>query len=192
MCNPLGGCVGHDDRVGSYPVEPIGDDHRSFWATAVIEPEELGIRHGSRRSQPIGAEYVSGGCPQAAEMALAYGIMRSAEAERAEEHHVLAVVGIIIVVFFWRLLVLRGVEVFERAGLVPAAAVLEARSALTDSGYTTSETEVVANDAASRPVASLLVIVGFVGPVTFLDCWASASSSRHQRTSGSVRLCLSS
>ena len=41
MCNPVGSCVGHDDRVESYPFTPVGCDHRSFRATQVIEPEEL-------------------------------------------------------------------------------------------------------------------------------------------------------
>ena len=41
MCNPIGSCVGHDDRVESYPVAPVGCDHCGFWATEVIEPEEL-------------------------------------------------------------------------------------------------------------------------------------------------------
>ncbi len=80
----------------------------------------------------------------------------------------LAVVGIFIAMFFWRLLVLTGAAAFERAGLVPSAAVFEARSALTGVGYTTSEAEVVVNDPASRQAASLLMIVGFVGPVTIL------------------------
>ena len=80
----------------------------------------------------------------------------------------LAVVGIIVVVFLWRLLVLTGAEVFECAGLFPAAAAFEARSALTGSGYTTSESDIVVNDPASRQAASLLMIVGFVGPMTIL------------------------
>ncbi len=80
----------------------------------------------------------------------------------------LAVVGIFIAMFFWRLLVLTGAAAFERAGLVPSAAVFEARSALTGVGYTTSEAEVVVNDPASRQAASLLMIelklgVGTVG-----------------------------
>jgi len=81
---------------------------------------------------------------------------------------VLAVVGIIVVIVFWRLLVLTGAEVFEQAGLFPAAAAFQAKSALTGSGYTTSEAEVVVNDPASRRAASLLMVVGFVGPVTIL------------------------
>jgi hypothetical protein len=81
---------------------------------------------------------------------------------------VLAVVGIFVAMFFWRLLVLTGAAVFERAGLVPSAAAFEARSALTGVGYTTSEAEVVVNDPASRQAVSLLMIVGFVGPVTIL------------------------
>ena len=80
----------------------------------------------------------------------------------------LAIAGIIVVMFLWRFLVLMGADVFERAGLFPKAAAFEARSALTGSGYTTSETEIVVNDPASRQVASLLMIVGFVGPVTIL------------------------
>ena len=41
MGNPVGSCVGHDDRVERDPVAPVGCDHRSFRATEVIEPEEL-------------------------------------------------------------------------------------------------------------------------------------------------------
>ena len=41
MCNPVGSCVGHEDRVESDPVAPVGCDHRSFGATELIEPEEL-------------------------------------------------------------------------------------------------------------------------------------------------------
>ena len=41
MCNPVGSCVGHDDRGESYPVAPVDCDHCGFWATEVIEPEEL-------------------------------------------------------------------------------------------------------------------------------------------------------
>ena len=41
MCNPVGSCVGHEDRVESDPIAPVGCDHRGFGATEVIEPEEL-------------------------------------------------------------------------------------------------------------------------------------------------------
>lgn len=79
-----------------------------------------------------------------------------------------AVFAIVAVVVFWRFLVLTAGEVFERAGLSPEAARFEARSALTGSGYTTSESETVVRDPASRRVASALFMVGFVGPVTIL------------------------
>jgi len=39
--NPIGSCLGQDNRVESYPVAPFGDDRRSLRATLVIEPEEL-------------------------------------------------------------------------------------------------------------------------------------------------------
>lgn len=80
----------------------------------------------------------------------------------------LAVVGIIVVVFAWRFLVLTAAQVFENAGLPPPAATFQARSALTGSGYTTGESEIVVNDPAAREAASMLFIIGFVGPVTIL------------------------
>ena len=39
--DPVGSCVGHDDRVERDPVAPVGCDHCGFRATEVIEPEEL-------------------------------------------------------------------------------------------------------------------------------------------------------
>lgn len=80
----------------------------------------------------------------------------------------LAVIGIIVVVFVWRFLILTAAVVFERAGLSPVAAAFQARSALTGSGYTTGESEVVVNDPAARGAASALFIVGFIGPATIL------------------------
>ena len=52
MGNPVGSCVGHDDRVERYPVAPVGCDHRSFRATEVIEPEELREVVGRARGAP--------------------------------------------------------------------------------------------------------------------------------------------
>jgi hypothetical protein len=80
----------------------------------------------------------------------------------------LAVIGIIVIVFAWRFLILTAAVVFQRAGLSPAAATFEARSALTGSGYTTSESEVVVADPAARDAASMLFLMGFIGPVTLL------------------------
>lgn len=80
----------------------------------------------------------------------------------------LAVVGIVLVVLLWRFLVLTAALVFEKAGLPPPAATFQARSALTGSGYTTGESEIVVNDPPSREAASMLFIIGFVGPVTIL------------------------
>ncbi len=50
--NPIGSCVGHDDRVESYPVAPVGDDRCRFGATEVIEPEELTEMVGRARNAP--------------------------------------------------------------------------------------------------------------------------------------------
>ncbi len=79
-----------------------------------------------------------------------------------------AVLGIIGILVLWRFLVLTAGEVFMRAGLPPEAARFEARSALTGSGYTTSESEIVVKDPASRRVVSILFLVGFIGPATLL------------------------
>lgn len=79
-----------------------------------------------------------------------------------------AVVGIIIVIVFWRFLVLTAGEVFTQAGLPPEAARFEARSALTGAGYTTNEAEMVVRDPAARNAASLLFLLGFIGPATVL------------------------
>lgn len=80
----------------------------------------------------------------------------------------LAVIGVIVVVVIWRFIVLTAAVVFERAGLSPVAAAFQARSALTGSGYTTAEAEVVVTDPAARQAASVLFILGFIGPVTIL------------------------
>ena len=79
-----------------------------------------------------------------------------------------AVIGIIAIVVFWRFLILVAGEVFAAAGLPPAAATFQARSALTGSGYTTSESEIVVNDPGSREAASMLFVVGYIGPLTVL------------------------
>ena len=50
--NPVGSCVGHDDRVERDPVAPVGGDHCRFRATEVIEPEELREVVGCARGPP--------------------------------------------------------------------------------------------------------------------------------------------
>ncbi len=50
--DPVGSCVGHDDRVERYPVAPVGCDHCGLWATEVIEPEELREVVGRARRPP--------------------------------------------------------------------------------------------------------------------------------------------
>ncbi len=50
VANPVGSCVGHDDRIERDAVAPVGGDHRSFGAAELIEPEELTEIVGSARA----------------------------------------------------------------------------------------------------------------------------------------------
>lgn len=52
MCNHRGSCVGHHERVESYAVSPVGDDHCGFWMPGGIEPEELTESVGWARGTP--------------------------------------------------------------------------------------------------------------------------------------------
>jgi hypothetical protein len=52
VCNPVETCVGHHDGVERYPVAPVGRDHGGFWATDVIDPEELRNVVGWPRCSP--------------------------------------------------------------------------------------------------------------------------------------------
>ena len=50
--NPVGSCVGNDDRVESYTVATVDCDHGRFWAAEVIKPEELTEMVGCARCTP--------------------------------------------------------------------------------------------------------------------------------------------
>ena len=78
------------------------------------------------------------------------------------------VVAILIVVLFWRFVLLIAAEVYQGAGMGEIPAGFEARSALTGAGYTTTQSQVVVDDPASRDAASMLFIVGYVGPLAIL------------------------
>lgn len=78
------------------------------------------------------------------------------------------VVAILIVVLFWRFVLLIAAEVYQGAGMGEIQAAFEARSALTGAGYTTAQSQVVVDDPASRDAASTLFIVGYVGPLAIL------------------------
>jgi hypothetical protein len=78
------------------------------------------------------------------------------------------VVAILITVLFWRFVLLIAAEVYQGAGVGAVPAAFEARSALTGAGYTTTQSEMVVNDPASRDAASMLFIVGYVGPLAIL------------------------
>jgi hypothetical protein len=77
-------------------------------------------------------------------------------------------VALLIFVLLIRILVLTAAAVFELAGLAPHAARFEAVSALTTSGYTTTGSEHVVNHPASRRMASVLQLIGYLGPATVL------------------------
>lgn len=78
------------------------------------------------------------------------------------------VVSIALLVIFWRFFLLVAAEVFESAGLPPPSARFQARSALTGTGYTTTEAETVVRDPASRAAATMLMMIGYLGPATIL------------------------
>ncbi len=78
------------------------------------------------------------------------------------------VVSIIVILLFWRFLILFGTAVFQAVGLSPEAAAFEARSAITGSGYTTSQSELVARNPAAGRTASILILTGYFGPATIL------------------------
>lgn len=78
------------------------------------------------------------------------------------------IIGIFVVVIFWRFLLLTAAEVYQGAGMTATAATFQARSALTGAGYTTAESEQVVNDPAARDAASMLFVIGYVGPLAIL------------------------
>lgn len=78
------------------------------------------------------------------------------------------VIAIFVVVTFWRFLLLTAAEVYQGAGMEATAATFQARSALTGAGYTTDESEMVVADPAGRDAASMLFVVGYVGPMAIL------------------------
>jgi len=78
------------------------------------------------------------------------------------------IIGIGVVAVFWRFLLLTAAEVYQGAGMGEIAAAFEARSALTGAGYTTPRSQMVADDPASSDAASMLFVVGYVGPMAIL------------------------
>jgi hypothetical protein len=80
------------------------------------------------------------------------------------EGYVAGVISLFVVLLIWRFFIIVGETVFAAAGLPPKAAAFEARSALVGAGYTTSQSEYVVRDPASRRVASALVLFGYFGP----------------------------
>lgn len=78
------------------------------------------------------------------------------------------VVAILIVALFWRFVLLIAAEVYQGAGMGAVPAAFEARSALTGAGYTTTQSQLVVDDPASSDAASMLFIVGYVGPLAIL------------------------
>ncbi len=79
-----------------------------------------------------------------------------------------SVVAILIVVLIWRFVLLIAAEVYQGAGMGQKPATFEARSALTGTGYTTTQSDAVVHDAPSRDAASMLFLVGYIGPPAIL------------------------
>jgi hypothetical protein len=77
-------------------------------------------------------------------------------------------VGVFVILLLWRFLVLWAAAVFEAVGLSPPSARFEARSALTGAGYTTSQSEQIAQHPAARRAASTMMVVGYFGPAAIL------------------------
>jgi len=78
------------------------------------------------------------------------------------------VIGVVLVLFFWRFLVIFGSTVIETAGLSPKAAGFESRSLIVGAGYTTAPSELVIQNPATQRVAGLLVVTGYFGPTIIL------------------------
>lgn len=78
------------------------------------------------------------------------------------------VISLFVVLLIWRFCIILGQTVFAAAGLPPAAAAFEARSALVGAGYTTSESEYVVHNPAARRVAGSLILFGYFGPAAIL------------------------
>lgn len=76
--------------------------------------------------------------------------------------------GALLVVLIWRFWLLLGATVFEAGGLPYDAARFQAASALTGSGYTTTESDLVVRNPAARRVAQVLFVLGYIGPVSVL------------------------
>lgn len=79
-----------------------------------------------------------------------------------------AFVGALLVVLIWRFLLLLGATVFEAGGLPHDAARFQAASALTGSGFTTAESDLVVRNPAARRIAQILFVLGYIGPASVL------------------------
>ncbi len=79
-----------------------------------------------------------------------------------------AFIGVLAVVLLWRFALLLGATVFEAGGLPYEAARFQSSSALTGSGFTTAESDLVVRNPAGRRIARGLFIVGYVGPASVL------------------------
>jgi hypothetical protein len=79
-----------------------------------------------------------------------------------------AFIGVLAVALLWRFALLLGTTVFEAGGLPYEAAQFQSSSALTGSGFTTAESDLVVRNPAARRVARGLFIFGYIGPASVL------------------------
>ena len=75
---------------------------------------------------------------------------------------------VIIFVAVWLLFLWIGSVILERTGLNRSSARFQALSALSGTGFTTSEAEAVVNHPRRRRIVSYLIILGNTGSVTFI------------------------
>lgn len=76
----------------------------------------------------------------------------------------------VIVIFLavWLLFLWIGSVALERTGLDRSTARFQALSAFTNTGFTTTQAEMIVNHPARRRIASYLIILGSTGVVTFI------------------------
>ena len=78
------------------------------------------------------------------------------------------IIGMLIFLFVWLIILWLGSIALESTGMERTKARFQALSALTGTGFTTTEAESIVNHPKRRKIATWLIFLGSVGIITFL------------------------